>query len=517
MKLHTGMNCSTPGAPFNMTRMAKNGLFATVIAPWQEALGKDVVITDTPVCGLRWNENGATVTTTTVTTTTVNNAIFSAPLVILAVPLGVLKHWVTEKMVVSPDLPACLARPIDRLGFGVENKVILRFDAGSEIARELSASNHDIFHTDDARFRRWAKGGTSRTVFCFDTAVQDGLANEDSTDTRDEANAVLHRMLGIVDVEPPAAFHVTRWQDDEYTRGAYSFMRAGSTLDDFHDLGKHHDECPAIVLAGEHCLSDGNGSEGTMHSAIKSGVHAAELALGSKQLDKQPDDGTDYTHDVIIVGGGLAGMSAASVLKRNGRDLRVVLIEAKSQCGGRVCSGTCGPGGVKVLARLRSPTPAANGSPKRKRRRACRRGASGAVDVDFGASFVMQDFVQALQKARPSQGLGGEVLRSVRIKAVWLSSRSGSSSRAAGQEQEIKAEEVIRAKKALTKLVKSACKLDRIDDSFGAAIDEAKSTGAVKGNSYNAAILNTLLRYEYAYVCTPDELSLRGVKETISS
>lgn len=508
-----------------MVRMCTRGLYGTVVAPWQQALG-DAVVTDTPVIRLCWSEDGVVINGSA--------SQFTARLVVVAVPLGVLKHWCAEGTpeVLTPDLPACLAGPISRLGFGTENKVTLCFDADSTVA--LLLKDRDIMMTDDARFRRWVKGGDARTVFCFDTAAQDGsdVADEDRAVTAEKANVVLHRMLGIsdADVKPPAAYHVTRWQDDMYARGAYSYMRAGSTIADFRALGEHHSqECPSLVFAGEHCLSKKNPSEGTMHSAIMSGVHAAELALDSDQLGGKWTR-SKYTHDVIVVGGGLAGLSAASVLKDNGRStLRVALIEAKSQCGGRVCSGTCGATGEKTLAKLQASTvneqEEQGGSRKSKRRKRAAASESAAAlppTVDFGASFVMGEFVGALRQARPSQELErGDEVRGVNVKGAWLSS-SAVKVDVKVNKRKIPAVEVNKAKKALETLVAKACSYGSRDlpigaeDSFGAALDRAKTSDVVERVSYDAGILNTMLRYEFAYVCTPDELSLKGVKDTLS-
>ena len=48
------------------------------------------------------------------------------------------------------------------------------------------------------------------------------------------------------------------------------------------------------------------------------------------------DDSVGDECDVVVVGGGLAGLSAARTLVQHDRSLRVTLLEANSRLGGRV-------------------------------------------------------------------------------------------------------------------------------------------------------------------------------------
>merc|ERR1712157_84142 len=52
-----------------------------------------------------------------------------------------------------------------------------------------------------------------------------------------------------ISLEKPTSYHVTRWQDDPYTCGSYSYVPVGSSLDDMKVLGESIND--KIYFAGE--------------------------------------------------------------------------------------------------------------------------------------------------------------------------------------------------------------------------------------------------------------------------
>ncbi|MFH4977658.1 hypothetical protein AB6A40_004367, partial [Gnathostoma spinigerum] len=58
----------------------------------------------------------------------------------------------------------------------------------------------------------------------------------------------------------------------------------------------------------------------------------------SEALNSSVNDGKDQVYDVIIVGGGLAGLSAAHQLSKSNSTLQVLVLEARPRLGGRVHS-----------------------------------------------------------------------------------------------------------------------------------------------------------------------------------
>ena len=65
---------------------------------------------------------------------------------------------------------------------------------------------------------------------------------------------------------------------------------------------------------------------------MKPNSHAGQLAAPTSPIAPSPDA------QVVVIGGGLAGCTAALALARAGR--RVTLVESKSRLGGRVGSYT---------------------------------------------------------------------------------------------------------------------------------------------------------------------------------
>ncbi len=123
----------------------------------------------------------------------------------------------------------------------------------------------------------------------------------------------------VVDVPDPVDAVLTRWSQDPWARGSYSYLRVGSTPADRAAL--REPVGPRLLLAGEATDRD---FPATVHGALASGVRAAEQLL------------TTGVADALVVGAGAAGLAAAATLDDAGVDVRVV--EARDRTGGRVDS-----------------------------------------------------------------------------------------------------------------------------------------------------------------------------------
>ena len=204
--------------------------------------------------------------------------------VVVTVPLGILK---TSALTFEPPLPQYKQECIERLGFGDLNKVILQFDR--------------VFWDDGYDFFGAAKGTTSADRgFCFMwwnfhrfTGVpilaalvsgESAHAAETMPDKELQAQAltVLRAMHPGVDVPPPVACHVSRWNSEEYTRGSYSYVAVGASGEDYDKLaipvGRR------ILFAGEHTIKE---HPDTVGGAMMSGVREAARALEILQDDKK--------------------------------------------------------------------------------------------------------------------------------------------------------------------------------------------------------------------------------------
>jgi len=154
-----------------------------------------------------------------------------ADICLVTVPLGVLK---AGKIEFSPRLPKQKEESIERLGFGVLDKVALVFpkvfwDPSTFVgyASKLRGEFPLIF--DGSRICK--RGGVLLAL------ISGRLAEEKCERPSDEqvvggVMSILRRIFGE-DIEDPIESHVTRWKQDPYTLGSYSFVSLNSSGGDY--------------------------------------------------------------------------------------------------------------------------------------------------------------------------------------------------------------------------------------------------------------------------------------------
>jgi len=230
--------------------------------PAHLAEGLDIRLTHV-VSHVRWSQDGVTVTTDRGTVTADN--------VVVTVPTGVLQ---AEDFVIEPPLPDSHVDALGRLPMNAFEKVILRFptkfwDDGVYVIRQQGPEG------------RWWHSWYDLTALHDTPTLLTFAAGPAAEATRDwsEQQIVesvleqLRRLYGDK-VEQPTHVHVTDWQDDPFSHGAYAYMAVGSTTAD-HDLlatpvgGVLH-------LAGEATWTD---DPATVPGALYSGHRAASNVL----------------------------------------------------------------------------------------------------------------------------------------------------------------------------------------------------------------------------------------------
>lgn len=227
------------------------------------ALGRGIdVRLRTPVQEVRRRDDGVTVVTA-------SGERIAADGCIVTVPLGVLKAGGVR---FDPPLPAAAQQAIRRLGFGLLDKVILRYetpwwDAGSTLGVVGAPIGETVSALDLGPVIGWP------ILMAFTGA---GYARSlERRDVREVARTVAGRLaegFGAAAAEPDGAL-VTRWGADRWARGSYSFLAPGAGPDDRAALGARTGR---LVLAGEHTSVD---RPATMDGALLAGRRAArELA-----------------------------------------------------------------------------------------------------------------------------------------------------------------------------------------------------------------------------------------------
>lgn len=183
---------------------------------------------------------------------------------IVTVPLGVLKAGM---IAFEPPLPDEKQAAIERLGFGLLDKVVLKFDqpfwpdadvmglVGSAQPLPLLI-NGETFA--DVPLLVGLRGGS-------DARARESLSDQDA----------VSQVVTALNAPLPTGSLVTRWAADPYARGSYSFIAVGSSPDDMEALAEPVDD--RLAFAGEATNAE---FFGTVHGAYLSGVREADRILG---------------------------------------------------------------------------------------------------------------------------------------------------------------------------------------------------------------------------------------------
>jgi len=214
---------------------------------------------------------------------TTSGSVLLADALVLTVPLGVLKRPEPEGGIrFTPPLPPAKLQAIDRLGFGVLNKVALFFP------RAFWAHRTDFFgRTAASQAERGqfflffnVHHATGLPVLLALLAGQAAIALEEQDDDEiaEQAMAALRSMFG--DAPEPTKVVVTRWGDDPFAYGSYSFVGVNATGADYTTLAEPVGK--ELYFAGEHCIEE---HPATVVGAYLSGIKVAKRIAKDWPLD----------------------------------------------------------------------------------------------------------------------------------------------------------------------------------------------------------------------------------------
>lgn len=259
--------------------------------------------------------------------TCANGTVITAKHVIVTIPLGVLKY--SHETLFTPHLPEYKVKCIDSLGFSVVDKVFLEFknklapkfldpsineflliwtstsdedDESTGVSPKRSKSSTETPVIDDDLKIVLKKNSPHkwwRTMYSFtrisEYALLGWLSGEDakhveSLDSTDVGKVITEEILRRFfhpEFPEPEITYITKWADDVYSRGSYTFVATQSSNKDIDLLSQpiYSDpahEKPILLFAGESCHPN---FYSTVHGAFLSGKKAASYLLDATDED----------------------------------------------------------------------------------------------------------------------------------------------------------------------------------------------------------------------------------------
>lgn len=210
--------------------------------------------------------------------TTQSGEVIESDYVVVALPLGVLQSR-SERSAVTfkPPLSDAKRMAIAAVGMGTENKVVLRFE------RPFWPPRARFFQCTDQRFRflnAHAYGKPNTIVAHLAPPFAEGFCGLSDDEVIAEVTSVMRRMFKahLRPSEPLPKIldsRVTRWGEDPFSCGAYSYMRVGSDPSDIAALAAPEYD-GRVHFAGEACSVEG---AQCVHGALLTGQSAAAAVL----------------------------------------------------------------------------------------------------------------------------------------------------------------------------------------------------------------------------------------------
>jgi len=208
---------------------------------------------------------------------TSNGNEFFGDAVLVTVPLGCLK---AETIQFSPPLPQWKCSSVQRLGYGVLNKVVLEFpsvfwddavDYFGATAEERNSRGHCFMFWNV----RKTVGAPVLIALVVGKAAIEGQSLS-SSDHVKHALKVLRKLFGQDSVPDPVAHVVTDWGRDPFSYGAYSYVKVGASGEDYDILGRPVDNC--LFFAGEAtCKEHPDTVGGAMMSGLRESVRIIDI------------------------------------------------------------------------------------------------------------------------------------------------------------------------------------------------------------------------------------------------
>jgi len=198
------------------------------------------------------------------------HSTLEAEFVLATASLGVLQ---SDLIKFDPPLPAWKHRAIMSLGMGCENKVVLQFPSCF-----WPPHFHYLRMVEEHRYKflNLHAFGVKNVLVAQTPPPYSRRLSQDDEEVVKEVVDTLKEMYGSHVVPAPLRYRVTRWHEDPYARGSYSFIKRGSSADMIRDYFRPVNGNLFFAGEGSH-PTDGQ----TIHGAWMSAVKAAQLMTTS--------------------------------------------------------------------------------------------------------------------------------------------------------------------------------------------------------------------------------------------
>lgn len=224
--------------------------------------GDTAIAYETVVDKITWNTDGVQAVA--------GDRSWVADAVIVTVPLGVLK---AQSITFEPALPAKYTNAIDQLEMGLLNRCVLKFD---EVFWDTEYATFSVVGADPTAWYQFIPLNGPLGIPALAAFNSGSTAWNLETKTDDEIKA---EMLAVIKaafaVEPTVVdMVITRWGQDPFARGAYSYIAVGGSADARDVLAEPISD--QLYLAGEAYT---NTDASSVHGAYNSGIATAKQVL----------------------------------------------------------------------------------------------------------------------------------------------------------------------------------------------------------------------------------------------
>ncbi len=207
-----------------------------------------------------------------VTVTSSEGTSYAGTHVVLTVPIGVLQDGAIR---FTPPLPEPKRAAIAALGSGTLNKVFLRFPTAFWDSETTLIGYVSPRHGEWAEWLNVTELTGVPSLLAFNAAdYGEAVEGLDDAALTDRAMAVLRNIYGE-GIPMPTEVVATRWRQDPFARGSYSYRRVGATPEVRGELAN---PVGRLYFGGEATSAD---YPATVHGAYLSGVREARRVLAS--------------------------------------------------------------------------------------------------------------------------------------------------------------------------------------------------------------------------------------------